>query len=80
MTIPVLTSTSLQKVLHSGRTKPCIFFCEDESGEKSGEYVVKLKAGMETGVNGLAAELIASQLASFLDIPTPETAIIELDP
>lgn len=79
MTIPVLTATSLQKVLLSGRTKPCIFFCEDESGEKSGEYVVKLKAGMESGVNGLAAELIASQLASFLDIPTPEAAIIELD-
>ncbi|MBI5212587.1 MAG: hypothetical protein HY957_04355, partial [Nitrospirae bacterium] len=37
-------------------------------------------AGMESGVNGLAAELIASQLAYFLDIPTPEPAIIELDP
>lgn len=80
MAVPVLTATSLQRVLHSGRTKPCIFFCEDESGEENGEYVVKLKAGMETGVNGLAAELIASQLASFLDIPTPEAAIIELDP
>jgi hypothetical protein len=33
--------------LHSGRTKPCIFFCEDESGENSGEYDVKLKAGMK---------------------------------
>lgn len=49
MTIPILTATSLQQVLHSGRTKPCIFFCEDESGEKSGEYFVRLKAGMETG-------------------------------
>jgi len=35
----------------SGRTKFCIFFCEDEGGEKNGEYVVKLKAGMEAGGN-----------------------------
>lgn len=80
MTIPVLNATSLQRILPSGRTKPCIFFCEDESGENSSEYVVKLKAGIETGANGLAAELIASQLATILDIPTPEPAIIELDP
>jgi len=79
MSIYNLNAASLQRVLHSGRTKPCIFFCEDTSGEKSGDYVVKLKAGMETGVDGLAAELIASQLAGFLDIPTPEPAIIELD-
>ncbi|MCL4537069.1 MAG: hypothetical protein M1610_05710 [Nitrospirae bacterium] len=80
MTIPILNATSLQRVLQSGRTQPCLFFCEDESGQSDGEYVVKLKAGMENGVNGLAAELIASQLANFLDIPTPEPAIIELDP
>lgn len=43
MKITVLNATSLQRVLHSGRTNPCIFFCEDENGEKSGEYVVKLK-------------------------------------
>lgn len=48
MSIPRLYATFLQRVLHSGRTKPCIFFFEDEGGEKSGEYVVKLKAGMET--------------------------------
>lgn len=79
VSIQHLYANSLQRVLHSGRTKPCIFFCEDEGGENSGEYVVKLKTGMEAGVNGLAAELIASQLAIFLDIPTPEPAIIELD-
>ncbi|MBI4849248.1 MAG: hypothetical protein HY808_11855 [Nitrospirae bacterium] len=80
MTIPMLSATSLQRVLPSGRTKPCVFFCENKSGESNIEYVVKLKAGMENGVNGLAAELIASQLALVLDIPTPEPAIIELDP
>lgn len=80
MTIPLLNATSLQMVLHSGRTRPCVFFCEDTNGKSNGEYVVKLKAGMESGVNGLAFELIASQLATILDVPVPEAAIIELDP
>jgi len=39
----------------SGRTNPCLFFCEGETAERNGEYVVKLKAGMETRVNGLVA-------------------------
>ncbi len=64
----------------SGRTQPCLFFCEDENGEPRGEYIVKLKAGMESQENGLVAELVASQLATYLDIPTPEAAIINLDP
>ncbi|MGD1153805.1 MAG: hypothetical protein ABR911_13175 [Syntrophales bacterium] len=76
MTIPILNATSLQRVLYSGRTKPCVFFCEDVAAEINGEYVVKLRAGMENGVNGLASELIASQLATILDVPTPESAII----
>jgi hypothetical protein len=46
----------------------------------NGEYVVKLKAGLEIWKIGLVAELMASQLAIFLDIPTPEPAIIKLDP
>ncbi len=64
----------------TGRTKPCLFFCENENGELQGEYIVKLKAGMESRENGLVAELVASQLASYLDIPTPEAAIINIDP
>jgi hypothetical protein len=78
--IPVLNATSFQRSLSSGRTKPCLFFCENESNDINGEYVVKLKAGMENRENGLIAELIASQLANFLDIPTPEAAIINIDP
>lgn len=35
---------------------------------------------MEHGVNGLVAELLAAQLAKFLDIPVPEPAIIRVDP
>ncbi len=79
MVIPTLNAASLQRELIHGRTKPCIFLCEDGNGNLS-EYVVKLKAGMETRENGLAAELISSQLADFFDIPTPAPAIINLDP
>ena len=64
----------------SGRTKPCMFFCEDEDNNISCEYIVKLKAGMENGNNGLIAELLASQMAQVLDIPTPEPVLIYIDP
>lgn len=77
--VPVLNANSFQKVLYSGRTKPCVFFCEDSNSSEEMEYVVKLKAGMEHGVKGLAAELISSQLAIILGIPTPEFAIINID-
>lgn len=80
MQIPILKATSYQKTMISGRTKPCLFFCEDGDDDNSGEYIVKLKAGMENGINGLIAELLASQLAQVLDIPTPEPAIIYIDP
>jgi hypothetical protein len=80
MAIPHLYASSYQKRMESGRTRPCIFFCEDNDGEIGGEYVVKLKAGLENWAVGSMAELMASQLALFLDIPTPEPAIIRVDP
>ncbi|MBI5739387.1 MAG: hypothetical protein HZA16_01590 [Nitrospirae bacterium] len=80
MTIPTLTAASYQRRLESGRTRPCLFICDDGSGDLNDEYVVKLKAGLENPRVGLTAELMASQLAVFLDIPTPEPAIIEIDP
>jgi hypothetical protein len=46
----------------SDRTKHCIFFCKDASGEKSDEYVVKLKVGMETGGNALARKIEKGQM------------------
>jgi len=80
MAIPHLYASSYQKEMESGRTRPCLFFCDDNDGELHGEYVVKLKAGLENWQVGLVAELMASQIAVFLDIPTPEPAIIEIDP
>jgi hypothetical protein len=80
MNIPTLNASALIRELSSGRTKPCLFHCEYDNIELGAEYVVKLKAGIDSKETGLASELIASQLAIFLDIPTPEPAIINLDP
>jgi len=80
MAISRLYATSFHHRMGSGRTKPCLFFCENESGDKSGDYVVKLKAGIDGRETGLATELIASQVAMILGIPTPEPAIIEIEP
>ena len=51
MQIPILNATSYQKSMLSGRTQPCLLFCEDDDGNDYGEYVVKLKAGMEDMAN-----------------------------
>ena len=80
MAVPILSAISLDRELQSGRTKPCIFTCEDNPNGTFAEYVVKLKAGMDSREIGLSYELIASQLAILLDIPTPEPALIEIDP
>lgn len=80
MNIPVINASALVRELSSGRTKPCLFHCEDGKIELGTEYVVKLRAGVETKEIGLASELIASQLAILLDLPTPDPAIVNVDP
>ena len=80
MAIPYLNANSYQRRMTSGRTRPCLFFCEDDQGEINGYYVIKLRAGLDNPDVGLFSELMASQLAKFLDIPTPEPAIIIVNP
>lgn len=46
--IPTLTAVSYQCYLGTGRTKPCVFICEDDQGKRVGEYVVKLRSNIET--------------------------------
>lgn len=80
MEISHLYAASFQRRMGSGRTKPCLFFCEDGSGNADIEYVVKLRTNVDGRETGLAAELIASLTATALGIATPEPAIIEIDP
>ncbi len=80
MAIPYLHASSYQRRMTVGRTRPCLFSCENADGDLNGEYVVKLRAGLDNPDVGLFSELFASQLATFLDIPTPEPAIIIVNP
>lgn len=64
----------------SGRTKPAVFLCEDLDGNSAGEFVVKLRGGIDSGVVGLTCELLSSLLAEKLGIRTPNPAIVEIDP
>ncbi len=64
----------------SGRTKPAVFLCEDLDGNSAGEFVVKLRGGIDAGVAGLSCELLSSLLAEKLGIRTPDPAIVEINP
>jgi hypothetical protein len=65
--------------METGRTSPAIFGCEDASGAFAGEYVVKLRGGIDTRESGLMRELIGVELAAHFGIPTPEPAFIQID-
>ena len=54
--------------------------CEDYNGNNAGEYVVKFKGGTETGVTGMASELVASLLADELDLACPTPAVVDINP
>jgi hypothetical protein len=68
-----LTAVHFEKAMTSGRTRPFVLACEEADGPV--EYVVKLRGSIDTGGVGLACELVASELARFLDLSVPEPAI-----
>ena len=74
--IPQLTVSRFGRVLSSGRTLPCIVYCENEEGDEM-EFVIKL-SGSESGVKGLVCEIIASQFANDLDLRIPESSLLEI--
>lgn len=76
--ISTVRATTFLKVLRSGRTKPCLMLCEDDAGTQF-EMVVKLRAGMDSGTTGLTCELLASLLASDLDLIVPRPFIVVVD-
>jgi hypothetical protein len=63
----------------TGRTGPAIFGCEDPLGTLPGEYVVKLRGGMDLREGGLMRELIAAKLAAHFRIRSPEPALVTID-
>jgi hypothetical protein len=65
--------------MKTGRTSPALCGCEDVHGESVGDYVVKLRGGIDSGPTGLVCELFASLLATHFEIATPEPAVVEID-
>lgn len=68
--IPELTATRFLKVMGSGRTQPCLLVGEDEVGNEV-EAVVKLLRHPQIMPGGMAAEAMASLLATDLGLPVP---------
>jgi len=77
--IPTLTAVSYQCYLGTGRTKPCVFICEDDQGKRVGEYVVKLRSNIEKGTAGLLREVVASLLAKHIGLVVPDPAIVKIE-
>lgn len=76
--LELLTAIRFEKVMSSGRTQPCLFVCENESGDEV-EVVAKLRGHPQIMPGGLLAETVASLLALDLDLPvqTPYRIAIE---
>jgi hypothetical protein len=60
--------------LREGGSLPAIMEADDD-----GLYVVKFR-GAGQGPKALAAELIAAAVGQLLDLPVPETVLVDLDP
>jgi hypothetical protein len=53
--------------------------CEDETGGFAGDYVVKLRGGMERGNAGSLSELVGALLAQVFGISIPEPAVVVIE-
>ena len=63
----------------TGRTSPALCRCEDGAGTSVGDFVVKLRGGMDRGVTALLSELVASLLAGYFGISTPAPVLVLVD-
>lgn len=77
---PRLHAVQFIRFMSSGRTGPVLLGCEDDSGTTAGEYVVKLRAGVDRRERGLLAEFVAARLAQHFQIAMPEPAVVNLGP
>ncbi len=76
--IPRLTAIQFHRFMSSGRTSPALCRCKGDAGSGLGDYVVKLRGGIDRGERGLLCELIGSQLATHFGISTPESALVSI--
>jgi hypothetical protein len=75
-----LIATQFVRVMESGRTGPILCGCADQDGNDAGDFVVKLRQRMSTGVRGLLHEFLGSRLASHFGIMVPEPVGVSIEP
>jgi hypothetical protein len=68
--IECVEAIQFNMIMNAGRTSPLLLNCEKADGNTM-EAVVKFATGRECSLSSLCAELIASQLAADLGLPTP---------
>lgn len=62
--------------MRTGRTAPALCGCEDGSGDRVDDFVVKLRGGMDNAESGLLCELIGALLAQYFGLAEPEPALV----
>src|ERR1700730_15471532 len=77
--VPRFTAVQFHRFMSSGRTWPALCGCEDDLGNRVGDYVVKLRGGMERGKTGLMCEVLGSRLAIYFGIAVPDPAIVMIE-
>jgi hypothetical protein len=77
--IQTVHAYQFHRFMGTGRTSPALCGCEQAEGQSAGDFVVKLRGGMERGVTGLASELIASRIAAYFGIPVPAPVLVSID-
>ena len=77
--LPVFIAVAYADEFSTGATGPCVFACEDATGNPVGEYVVKFRSTIRGGPTGLLFECVAALLALRLGLRTPVPAVVKLD-
>jgi hypothetical protein len=77
--IPRLIAAQFHRFIKTGRTSPALCGCEDKTGKRVDDFVIKLRGEMDHGQNGLLCELIASRLAAHFGLKSPDPALVAID-
>ncbi|MEX0331441.1 MAG: HipA family kinase [Puniceicoccaceae bacterium] len=75
--MPTVIATRFDKVMGSGRTRPCFLACEDGEGNEM-ELLVKLTGCPEMQPFKLLCEAFSALLAQDLDLPVPQPYRVEV--
>jgi len=75
--VELVIASTFHHFMEKGRTSPAIFSCSGTQGE--GEFVVKLRGGMEFGTGALLCELYASMLGAYFGMSCPRPAVVLIE-